>query len=151
MSRFLSKEMSGSVLEAALSSLLCLLAAVLLGAVAVVIAQAGMELLACGRALWQHQPLHGALQELLISALTVLALVEVFRTTMAYFIEGRVKVTYLVDTVLVALLTEILAFWHREMPAERILLVIALLLALFVVRILAIRYSPNRRALSEGL
>jgi len=151
MSRLLNKELSGSMLENALSSLLWLLVAVLLGAVAVAIVQAGLELWSCVRAIAHHRSPAGPLKEVMISALTVLAFVEVFRTAMAYFIEGRVKVTYLVDTVLVALLTEILSFWHREMEPQRILLVIALLLALFFVRILAIRYSPNRRSLSEGL
>jgi uncharacterized membrane protein (DUF373 family) len=70
---------------------------------------------------------------------------------MAYLVEGRVKVTYIIDTVLVAVLTEVLAFWYREIEATRMVIVIALVLTLMFVRIMAIRFSPKRRELSEGL
>lgn len=142
---------SESIFEVGLRALLSLLALILLGGVLVSVAFAGKELWHCLMAFIQHRSMHHPLQELLISSLMVLAFVEVFRTAMAYFVEGRVKVTYLVDTVLVALLTEVLAFWYREVEAQRIWLMIALVLSLFIVRILAIRFSPNRRAMSEGL
>jgi len=35
---------------------------------------------------------------------------------LAYFSEGRVKVTYIIDTVMVTVLTEVMAFWYKEMP-----------------------------------
>jgi hypothetical protein len=43
------------------------------------------------------------------------AIVEVLRTALAYFSEGRVKVTYIIDTVIVTILTEEMAFWYKEM------------------------------------
>jgi uncharacterized membrane protein (DUF373 family) len=70
---------------------------------------------------------------------------------MSYLVEGRVKVTYIIDTVLVAVLTEVLAFWYREIETTRMVIVIALVLTLMFVRIMAIRFSPKRRELSEGL
>jgi uncharacterized membrane protein (DUF373 family) len=42
-----------------------------------------------------------ALRVIIIDALTILAVLEIFRTTLAYFSEGRVKVTYIIDTVIV--------------------------------------------------
>lgn len=48
------------------------------------------------------------------NALMVLALLEVFRTTLAYFSEERVKVTYLIDTVLVVVLSEVMVFWFKD-------------------------------------
>ncbi|WP_298269147.1 phosphate-starvation-inducible PsiE family protein [Geobacter sp.] len=88
---------------------------------------------------------HGAFRTILVDVLTVLAIVEILRTALAYFSEGRVKVTYIIDTVLVTVLTEVMAFWYREMTWEKIAMVIALVLSLAAVRIIAVRYSPRGR------
>jgi len=95
--------------------------------------------------------LHEALKQLVANVLMVLAVVELFRTVKAYFTEGRVKVTYIIDTVMVVVITEIMGFWYREVEVARIALAIALVGALMGVRIMAIRFSPNRRELMDGL
>jgi len=87
---------------------------------------------------------HDFFRTILVDALTVLAMVEVLRTALAYFTEGRVKVTYIIDTVIVTVLTEVMAFWYREMDWERIAMVIGLVLSLAGIRIVAVRYSPRR-------
>jgi uncharacterized membrane protein (DUF373 family) len=87
---------------------------------------------------------HDFFRKILVDALTVLAMVEVLRTALAYFTEGRVKVTYIIDTVIVTVLTEVMAFWYREMDWQQIAMVIALVLSLAGVRIVAVRYSPRR-------
>lgn len=87
--------------------------------------------------------LHGAFRTILVDVLTVLAIVEVLRTALAYFTEGRVKVTYIIDTVLVTVLTEVMAFWYREMDWHKVAMVIALVLSLATVRIIAVRFSPR--------
>lgn len=87
--------------------------------------------------------LHGAFRNILVDVLTVLAIVEVLRTALAYFTEGRVKVTYIIDTVLVTVLTEVMAFWYREMDWHKVAMVIALVLSLATVRIIAVRFSPR--------
>ena len=87
---------------------------------------------------------HGAFRTILVDLLTVLALVEVLRTTLAYFSEGRVKVTYIIDTVIVTVLTEVMAFWYREMGWQKLAMVIVLVLSLALVRIIAVRFSPRR-------
>ena len=84
-----------------------------------------------------------AFKTVLIDVLTVLALVEVFRTALAYFSEGRVKVTYIIDTVIVVLLTEVMAFWFKEMDWQEVAMVITLVLSLTIVRIAAVRFSPR--------
>jgi len=86
----------------------------------------------------------GAFKTLLVDMLTVLALVEVLRTTLAYFSEGRVKVTYIIDTVIVTVLTEVMAFWYKDMEWEKLAMVIALVLSLAFVRIIAVRFSPRK-------
>jgi uncharacterized membrane protein (DUF373 family) len=86
----------------------------------------------------------GAFKTILVDILTVLALVEVLRTALAYFSEGRVKVTYIIDTVIVTVLTEVMAFWYKDMEWQEIAMLIALVLSLAVVRIIAVRFSPRR-------
>lgn len=91
----------------------------------------------------------GACKSIMVDMLTVLALVEVLRTALAYFTEGRVKVTYIIDTVIVTVLTEVMAFWYKETEWEKIAMVIALVLSLAFVRIIAVSFSP--RTLREEL
>lgn len=87
---------------------------------------------------------HSAFKTILVDMLTVLAVVEILRTALAYFTEGRVKVTYIIDTVIVTVLTEVMAFWYRDMDWEGIAMVIALVLSLACIRIIAVRFSPRR-------
>ncbi|GFO59308.1 hypothetical protein GMST_16330 [Geomonas silvestris] len=86
---------------------------------------------------------HAAFKAILVDILTVLAVVEILRTALAYFSEGRVKVTYIIDTVMVTVLTEVMAFWYKEMPWQSLAMVILLTLSLAVVRVVAVRYSPR--------
>lgn len=87
---------------------------------------------------------HSAFKTVLVDMLTVLAIVEVLRTALAYFTEGRVKVTYIIDTVIVTVLTEVMAFWYRDMEWQEVAMVIALVLSLALIRIIAVRFSPRR-------
>jgi uncharacterized membrane protein (DUF373 family) len=87
---------------------------------------------------------HEAFRAILVDVLTVLALVEVLRTALAYFTEGRVKVTYIIDTVIVTVLTEIMAFWYRDVPWTKMAMVLGVVVTLALVRIVAVRFSPLR-------
>ena len=86
---------------------------------------------------------HAAFKTVLVNMLTVLAMVEILRTALAYFTEGRVKVTYIIDTVIVTVLTEVMAFWYRDMEWQEIAMVIALVLSLAAIRVVAVRFSPR--------
>lgn len=86
---------------------------------------------------------HTAFRTFLVDVLTVLAIVEILRTALAYFTEGRVKVTYIIDTVMVTVLTEVMAFWYKEMDWQQLAMVIILVLSLALVRVIAVRYSPR--------
>lgn len=94
------------------------------------------------RLIFRHD-FHGAFRTILVDVLTVMAIVEVLRTALAYFTEGRVKVTYIIDTVMVTVLTEVMAFWYREMEWQKVAMVIVLVLSLAAVRIIAVRFSPR--------
>jgi uncharacterized membrane protein (DUF373 family) len=88
-------------------------------------------------------PFHAAFKTVLVDILTVLAIVEILRTALAYFSEGRVKVTYIIDTVMVTILTEVMAFWYKEMPWQQLAMVVLLTLSLALTRVVAVRYSPH--------
>ena len=145
------KEVSGICFETLCRTLLSFLLIVLLAGMALGIISAGFDLLAETGHLFSSNGLHTALKELIINVLMVLAVFELFRTVKAYFTEGRVKVTYIIDTALVVVITEIMGFWHREVEIARVALAIALVITLMGVRIMAIRFSPNRRKLEDGL
>jgi uncharacterized membrane protein (DUF373 family) len=38
----------------------------------------------------------------------------VFKTCVTYLTEGRVKVTFIVDTILVVMLTEVISQWFKD-------------------------------------
>ncbi len=84
-----------------------------------------------------------ALRVVIIDALTILALLEIFKTTMAYFSESRVKVTYIIDTVIVVMLTEIMACWFKEFDLYKLGTIAVLVLVLCIMRIFSVKYSPG--------
>lgn len=89
-----------------------------------------------------HQSLEGALRQMLLNVLILLAIIEVIRTCLGYLIEGRVRVTYIVDTVLIVMLNEVVAFWYKG-DHDGYIPLLAVLVTLMGLRILAIKYSPN--------
>jgi uncharacterized membrane protein (DUF373 family) len=91
----------GHFFEQAIKALLCLILLALVGTIGAVVIQTFIDLGHCFAAVGQETELHHHFKQILVDVLTGLAIVEVYRTALAYFIEGRVKVTYLIDAVLV--------------------------------------------------
>jgi uncharacterized membrane protein (DUF373 family) len=91
--------------------------------------------------LLQH-PVEVALRQIIIDTLIILAVVELFKTTLTYFSEGRVKVTFIVDTILVVMLTEVIAQWFKGDHMTHLAILGAILLTLGAMRIMAVRFSP---------
>jgi uncharacterized membrane protein (DUF373 family) len=90
-----------------------------------------------------HNPVEVALRQIIIDTLILLAVVEVFKTTLTYFSEGRVKVTFIVDTILVVMLTEVISEWFKVVHVEQFAILGVILLALAAIRVLAVRFSPT--------
>jgi uncharacterized membrane protein (DUF373 family) len=84
-----------------------------------------------------------ALRQLIVDTLILLAVVEVFKTTLTYSSEGRVRVTFIVDTILVVMLTEIISEWFKAANHNTLLMLGVILLTLGVMRVVAVRYSPH--------
>ncbi len=83
------------------------------------------------------------LRQVIVNTLMLLALVEVFKTTVTYFREGRVKVTFIVDTILVVMLTEVISQWFRGGDWRPLTALLGILVILSVVRVIAVRWSPT--------
>lgn len=83
------------------------------------------------------------LRQVIVNTLMLLALVEVFKTTVTYFREGRVKVTFIVDTILVVMLTEVISQWFKGGAWQALTVLLGILLILSVVRVMAVRWSPT--------
>lgn len=84
-----------------------------------------------------------AMRELLLNVITLLAVVEVIRTVMSYLSEGRVKVTFIVDTVLIVMLNEVISLWFKGPTFTSIGILVIIIITLIFVRLLAIRFSPD--------
>jgi len=84
-----------------------------------------------------------ALRQVLVDTLTLLAVVEVLKTTLAYCSDGRVRVTFIIDTVLVVMLTEVISRWFTGGEWHEFAILGGILLTLGLLRIAAIRYSPT--------
>ncbi|MFO0708029.1 MAG: phosphate-starvation-inducible PsiE family protein [Nitrospira sp.] len=86
------------------------------------------------------------LRHLIVDTLMLLAVVEVLKTTLAYFSEGRVRVTFIVDTVLVVMLTEVISQWFTGGDWQKLDILALILTTLGLVRVVAVRFSPTPAA-----
>ena len=89
-------------------------------------------------------PLEQVFRQLIVDTLIILAIVEVFKTTVTYFSEGRVKVTFIVDTILVVMLTEVISKWFSEAHLDQWMTLGGILVILAVIRVVAVQWSPTR-------
>lgn len=85
------------------------------------------------------------MRQVIVNTLMLLALVEVFKTTVTYFQEGRVKVTFIVDTILVVMLTEVISQWFKGEDWHALTVLCGILLILSAIRVMAVRWSPTFR------
>jgi uncharacterized membrane protein (DUF373 family) len=90
-----------------------------------------------------QENLETAFHSLLIDFLVLLATVEIYKTTITYLARGRVKVTYIIDTVFILMLCEVITLWFKGVELVPGLMIVLLLATLVFVRVLTIRYSPN--------
>jgi uncharacterized membrane protein (DUF373 family) len=91
-----------------------------------------------------HASVETAFRQILIDVLILLAVVEVVKTVLSYLSDGRVIVTYIIDTVLIVMFNELLTLWFKNGDNSRIIIMLVILLALIFMRILAIKFSPGR-------
>lgn len=89
------------------------------------------------------QPLNVILQDVLLDTVFILAIVEVTITLLGYLKDGRVHVRYIVDTILIIMLNEIVSMWFRHPKLEYAISLSLIIVALALVRISVTKFAPK--------
>ena len=90
------------------------------------------------------EPLEIVMRQVIVNTLLLLAIVEVLKTTLTYFSEGRVKVTFIVDTILVVMLTEVISQWFKEAHMMQWAILGGIIVTLALTRVVAVQWSPTK-------
>lgn len=89
------------------------------------------------------QPLETLLQRILLDVVFILALVEVSITVLGYLKDGHVHVRYIVDTVLIIMLNEVVSLWFKHPNLQTAIGISIIILTLGGVRVLVTRLAPQ--------
>lgn len=89
-----------------------------------------------------HDPLETLLQRILLDVVFILALVEVSITVLGYLKDGHVHVRYIVDTVLIIMLNEVVSLWFKHPNLQTALGISIVITSLAGVRVLVTRLAP---------
>ncbi len=89
------------------------------------------------------ESLESILQDVLLDAVFILALVEITSIIIGYLRDGSVHVRYIVDTVLIIMLNEIVTMWLKHPTLNSAISLSVIVGALTLVRIGVTRLSPN--------
>lgn len=82
--------------------------------------------------------------------MVVFIFVELFRVLVEYFKEERVKITYIADATIVFILKEIwVRFTARSVTTSEAFAMVAVLLAVGIIRFMAVWRSPGMRSLER--
>ncbi len=81
-------------------------------------------------------------ERVISESLIILALLEVIRTLQAYLRLGRIRVTFILDTVLVVLIGELMGLWFHHYSAGKVVLGLAVISLLVLLRIVTAKFSP---------
>jgi uncharacterized membrane protein (DUF373 family) len=118
--------------------ILNLLLLIAVAALVIGIAKAGIDLVHS-----INKPLNIILQDVLLDTVFILAIVEVTITLLGYLKDGRVHVRYIVDTILIIMLNEIVSMWFRHPKLEYAIGLSLIVVALALVRIAVTKFAPR--------
>lgn len=101
------------------------------------------------------RPLEEILQQMLLDIVFIVALVELTLTVLGYLKDGYVHVRYIIDTILIIMLNEVVTLWFKGASLHEAIGISLVLLVLAIVRITAVKVSPessgnNKPALKSG-
>jgi uncharacterized membrane protein (DUF373 family) len=91
-----------------------------------------------------HKPLEVILQQILLDIVFIVALVEITITILAYLKDGAVHVRYIVDTILIIMLNEVVTIWFKGASLQEAIGISVVLLSLAAVRVSTVRWGPER-------
>lgn len=134
--RFFAKptEWFGTIIRIVLSFLIV----ILISALFIGIVKSGVDLIRHVNA-----PLETILQSLLLDAVFILALTEIIITVLGYLKDGRVHVRYIVDTILIIMLNEVVAIWFSKPDLPLAIGLSVTIATLAGVRIAVTRFAPR--------
>lgn len=89
------------------------------------------------------KPLETILQSILLDVVFIVALVEITITILGYLKDGAVHVRYIVDTILIIMLNEVVTIWFKGASLDEAIGLALILLALAAVRVTTIRWSAE--------
>ncbi len=92
------------------------------------------------------QPLETILQLVLLDAVFILALTEVAITILGYLKDGYVQVRYIVDTILIIMLNEVISLWFRHPRLSEAAGLSIIIITLLMVRIGVTRLAPAKQS-----
>jgi len=89
--------------------------------------------------------LEGGFNKIVTSVLTFFIVIEFFKTFADYSKHERIKLTDITDvTILIAMREVTVGLYSKSFAYEMVFALSALLLVLGVIRVLAVRYSPEK-------
>lgn len=92
------------------------------------------------------KPLETILQSILLDVVFIVALVEITITILGYLKDGAVHVRYIVDTILIIMLNEVVTIWFKGASLDEAIGLALILVALAAVRVTTIRWSAENPA-----
>lgn len=91
-----------------------------------------------------NKPLETLLQQMLLDVVFIIALVEITIVILGYLKDGAVHVRYIVDTVLIIMLNEVVTIWFKGASLEEAIGLSVILTTLAAIRISTVRWGPDR-------
>jgi len=89
------------------------------------------------------KPLETLLQKMLLDTVFIVALVEIAITVLGYLKDGRVHVRYIVDTILIIMLNEIVTLWFTHPKLQDMIGISIIVLTLALIRVSVTRFAPK--------
>jgi len=90
-----------------------------------------------------HKPLEMLLQQMLLDIIFIAALTELSITILGYLKDGAVHVRYIIDTILIIMLNEVVSIWFKHPKLEEAISISIIILVLAAVRLSVVRYEPK--------
>lgn len=89
-----------------------------------------------------RQPLEIVLQNMLLDVVFIVALLEITITILGYLKDGRVHVRYIVDTILIIMLNEIVSMWFKHPTLQYSISLSVIVATLAAVRVSVTKWAP---------
>lgn len=91
-----------------------------------------------------NKPLDVLLQQMLLDVVFIVALVEITLVILGYLKDGAVHVRYIVDTILIIMLNEVVTIWFKGATLEESIGLAVILATLAGVRITTLRWGTDK-------